>query len=495
MADRRIALQLWLLLSVFLAIFHRGHFMSTDEVGVYFQTKALSERGSLAVPERVHMAFRGRGGASYSQYAVGQSLLAVPFHAAGRSIERRLSEEAWRYVVGPLGRQSWTGEPPILAGAFFVLFYPPVAAGALAALFFLFERRLGASRGAALAASLALATCTHAGLLSTLFLQHTTETIGALGAFYFWHRFRSTGAARDVLFGSVLAAAIFNVRAAGALDGLALGGYLLFVLAERFRARRDLRALASFGLAALAPVAASAALYLLVNKWKWGTWIESPQLAERSTLGGDPRKALAGFLVSPGMSVFVYTPLLLLLPATLPKLWRRHRAEACTIVALFVSTLAFYSTYELWTGLYSCPGPRYLFTAMVFLMLPLGPWLDEARGLASRAAFAALAAAGALVQLLSAIPSWGRIVQGYQGWWPPFGFVFEPAFAPLVVALQHALDPAYADLWVLRTALGWRGQPGAPATALAIGLGWLALTALLAFWLRRSLAAAEAQAG
>ena len=102
-------------------------------------------------------------------------------------------------------------------------------------------------------------------------------------------------------------------------------------------------------------------------------------LAERRIMGVDPRPALVGFLVSPGMSLFVYSPVLLLLPATLPRFWRAHRAETWTILALFASNLLFYASYQLWTGLFSCPGPRYLFTATVFLMLPLGPWLDRAR--------------------------------------------------------------------------------------------------------------------
>ena len=492
--DRRVAIRLALVLSVGLAIFHRGHFMSSDELGVFFQAKSIAEDGTLAVPTRVFMAYPGRDVRSYSQYVVGQSLLAAPFYATGRLLTARLGMEAHRTLAGALGMESWLGEPIVGAGAFSVLFYPPIVGGTLAALFFLFERRLGASRHAALLASLALALCTHAALISTLFLQHGSETLLALAAFYFWHRYREHGAARDVLLGSACASAIFNVRAVGALNGLALGGYLLFVLIERTRKPEEGRALARTLASAALPVAISAGLYVTVNWLKWGTWLESPQLEERSTLGGDPREALLGFLVSPGMSVFLYTPLLLLAPVSVAQFWRRHRPEAIAMLALFVSTLAFYSTYKLWTGLYSCPGPRYLFTAMVFLMLPLGPWLDSARGALSRASFGVLAAGGAAVQLLSITVAWGRLIvtEGWGLWKPDFGFVFDWHAAPLFAAARNAFDPIYWDLWLPRTALGWPGQAGKPALAAVIFALWGIVVTLLAFRLRRALDEAEA---
>jgi hypothetical protein len=494
--DRRIGVRLALLLAAALAVLHRGHFMSTDELGVFFQTQSLARDGQLAIPPRVHLSFVGSDGRVYSQYAVGQSLLAAPFYAVGSAIVARLPEPARRTLAGPVGARSWQGEPSVGARAFTVLLYPPVVAGALAGLFFWFERSLGASRRSALAASFALALCSPAALQSTLFLQHGTEALLTLGALFCWFRYRGSGAPRDVLLGAACAAAIFNVRAAGALNGLALGGYLAFAIAERARRERDAARVARTLACAALPVLASAALYAVVNWLKWGTWLESPQLAERSTLGGDPRAALLGFVASPGMSVFLYAPLLLLAPWTLPPLFRRYRAEAVAIVALFAITLGFYSSYALWTGLFSCPGPRYLFTATVLLLLALGPWLDGARSAAARAGFAALAAGGTAVQALSTVVDWSRLIaaEGWYAWQPPFGFVFEWRAAPLVAAARHALDPAYFDLWLVRTALGWPGQPGRPLLALALLAAWVVGVALLARGLRRAIPAEQVPA-
>lgn len=409
-------------------------------------------------------------------------------------VEPLLSEDVLRVFEGKLAQKAWAGAPPVHFGAFPILFYPPAATAVLAALFFLLERRLGASRGAALAASVVLATCTHAGPLATYFLQHTTEAIGALGAFYFWHRLRETGAAKDALLGSVFASSILDVRVAGAVSGLALGGYLAFVCIERMRRGASRRWLASAALSALLPLLASVALYLFVNHLKFGSWLESPMLAERKIMGVDPRPALAGFLLSPGMSVFVYSPLLLLLPAQLPGFWRTHRAEAWTILAVFASSLLFYASYQLWTGLFSCPGPRYLFSAVVFLLLPLGPWLDRARGGLARGAFLPLAALGAFVQLASATVSWGDLVicEGYRTWEPAFGFLHQLGTSPLAAAARNFGDPGYADVWVAKLALGWVGQEPAPGAALGVLLAWGVSSLLLVLRLRRALREAAA---
>jgi hypothetical protein len=491
--DRKIAFELGCVVALGLLILHRGHFNSTDELGLYFQTRAMLEERSLEVPEGLLMAERGRGGASFSHYTIGQSLLALPFYAAGRVAEPFLSDDAKRMLSGTTGRKAWGGGPAVGFGAFPVLLYPAVVTGALAALFFLFERRLGASRGTSLAVSVAAATCTHVALMSTYFLQHTTEALAALGAFYFWHRFRQSGAPRDALIGSVFASAILNVRAPGAISGLALGGYLGFVLLERIRRGGDRRWLGPVALSVLLPLLGSVALYVFANQLKWGDWFESPtMLAERSRFSADLQPALTGFLVSPGMSVFVYSPLLLLVPATFVRFSREHRAEAWTLVALFATNLVFYSSYRLWTGLYSCPGPRYLFTALVFLLLPLGPWLDRGRGGLRRTAFVALAGAGALVQITSTTVSWGNLVvgEGYRGWRPRFAFLWDAQTAPLAAAWRKLGDPAYLDVWLGRVAIGWQGQPAEPGLALAVLLFWGGVLGWLVLRLHQTLRAA-----
>ena len=489
-----MAVRLGWLLAVFLLVFHRGHFMSSDELGSYFQTRSIARSFSLEIPDSVHMAFVGRDGRSYSHYAVGQSLLAAPLDAFGHVIDPWLSPSVRRTLAGSGGLKTWHGEPAVWAGAFPVLFLPPAMVGALAGLFFLFERRLGATRESAVMASVVLVTATHVALMGTLFLRHAAESLGVLGALFYWHRFRSSRAQRDLWLGSVFAAAILNFRGVGAVHGVALGAYVCFVLFESGRGAGGWPAVAKRIPAVAVPLAVSVGLTLLVNWLKWGAWVASPQLAEAATTwGGRPWEALHGFLLSPGMSVFVYSPVLLLVPWMFAPFWRQHRAEALTVVALAVTSLGFYSAYRLWTGLYTCPGPRYLVPVVVVALLPLGPWLDLARARALRVAFFALVALGVGVELLTTVVSWGDVIvaEGYQDRLPAFGFVFEWQSAPVVAAARHLFDPGAIDLWLADVARGWRGQPPRPGLALAVLACWALGVVALARSLARALAAAR----
>jgi len=140
------ALAAWtgLLVTLVLLGFHRGHFTSSDEVGVYETTRALAERAALDVPP-IPMAFPGRDGRLYSQYAVGQSLLAVPLYELGRLAEATLPWRWKRALQGParqmLGRTYRSGVP-----MFFVGLYAPLAIGLLVGIFVRFEQELDLNR-------------------------------------------------------------------------------------------------------------------------------------------------------------------------------------------------------------------------------------------------------------------------------------------------------------------------------------------------------------
>src|SRR5262249_21286138 len=104
---------------------------------------------------------------------------------------------------------------------------------------------------------------------------------------------------------------------------------------------------------------------------------------------------LAGFLLSPGKSIFVHAPLAVVAIAAVPRLARIDRGLAFLAIAMPASYLLLYARYTQWEGGY-CVGPRYLLPALPFLLLALGAYLaDEER--ASWRLVVPLAAAGALV--------------------------------------------------------------------------------------------------
>jgi hypothetical protein len=108
---------------------------------------------------------------------------------------------------------------------------------------------------------------------------------------------------------------------------------------------------------------------------------------------------LYGFLLSPGKSVFLFAPPIVLALFGLRALWQRNRGLAALAVLFPVVELAFYATYSQWEGGY-CVGPRYLVPALIFLCLGLGPALALNRAWIKPLA-AMLAVAGLVVQALS----------------------------------------------------------------------------------------------
>src|SRR5262249_41967065 len=149
-----------------------------DETGVFDPALALYEHGALAVASPGMHVFRGRDGRYYTHFAIGQTILTLPFIAVGDALERAVGPERIRAAVGrdAGGYLDPRGSPAIFAASA----YAPIASGVLVAIFFLFERALGASRRAALCAAGLLGACTYVATHSVYFLQHTTEAIAIL---------------------------------------------------------------------------------------------------------------------------------------------------------------------------------------------------------------------------------------------------------------------------------------------------------------------------
>jgi len=105
-----------------------------------------------------------------------------------------------------------------------------------------------------------------------------------------------------------------------------------------------------------------------------------------------------GFLFSPGKSIFLFAPPVLLALWGLPALWRRDRGLATIAAISLPLALGFYARYTQWEGGY-CFGPRYLVPALLLLSLALGPVLAEA-GPSTRAVATFLFVTGVAVQML-----------------------------------------------------------------------------------------------
>jgi len=87
-------------------------------------------------------------------------------------------------------------------------------------------------------------------------------------------------------------------------------------------------------------------------------------------------RGLFSLLLSPGKSLFVYSPLLLLaLPGTL-LLLRRRGCEAILLLALAAGNVALFACWYDW-GVGVSWGPRFLVPLVPLLLVVQMPWLEE----------------------------------------------------------------------------------------------------------------------
>ena len=484
--DRRIAC--WLGLSALLAYlpFVHGHFTGTDEMGVYLTTRALYEEGSLEVRAGPHR-YAGRAGSTYAHFAPGMYALALPFYALGDAAQRSLPEPWLRALSGrpaEADRIDSLGSPQVFA----VALYPALASAALVALFFGVERRLGASVSSALVAAALLGAATYVATHSVYFLRHTTEAITVLAAFHALIAYREAGRLRALVAGSLWASLTLLVAVPATVALPPLAGYGLFALWPRLRsatAVQRARLFAGAGLPALAVLAA----HIAHNQALWGTFLDSPMVAQRKGFTTPLYVGLWGFLLSPGCSVFAYSPPLLLLHRTLPAFWRERQAECSVVVAISLSLLLFCAGFAYWHGLWSAPGPRYLFVLTPLLMLPLGPWLDAHPGSRERRAVWALAAAGLGVQLVLVLSRWSAVIRGMN--YPQsvlrsdFDFLFLPDQSP-ILGSARAVFAGQLDAWLFWLATGFDGAEGAPLVAALLLALWALALAFALSRLRRS---------
>lgn len=478
--DRRIALRVALCVFAILVGFTRGRLSSTDELGVFDQTKALYENGNLVVRRHRH-AFRGADGRLYSQYAIGQSVLALPFYAAGRLADSVLPRTASHALAGRHVRFGGGLEKGVSGGKteiFFAMLYPPAAVAALAAVVFLFQRSLGVSRRGSVLSTGLIILAGYPATHGAVFMRHCTETLFLVGGLLGIRLYSISGSLPSLAWGCGVAGLAFLVRMPAALAAPGLAVYLLLALRTRSRAGDRL------GPATLiwagAPLLSVVGVHLAVNYIKWGGVLASPMTAAGLELSPEIGRPLMGYLMSPGIGIFAYSPLLLLLPWTLSLGWREYRSEFWSAIVLTLTILLFVSSYAHWTGLFGMVGPRYLLGPTVVLSLFLGPWLGRNQTNLARAAVAGLAVAGTMVQLGLLASSLNAVIRAYgYTYGGSFPFLFELSKSPIVGHWDLLLQ-GQTSLWLFALAKGWPGHAAHPVAAGVLVLVWLCAIALSA---------------
>jgi hypothetical protein len=470
--------------SVIYVIATRGHFVGTMEISPYQTTRSLWEHGDMTVGW-INDTYHGRGGNVYSQFSPGIQFATLPLYGLGKIVHKELSrtgDTKWTSALaGPsLGEEPrrWGGDIEI----FFVDLFNAFVTALLCAVFFVFSVRLGTAPKWALIATSMLGLTTHVVVFSTGLLQHPSECLLLLLTFYLLFRDADKPDRRLRLWAGAVAGIMILFRMQSVIAIPFLGAYHLWGLwrhtPEGNEGKRWLLAVQR-AVPTILCMIPGIALHLVVNYIRF----ESITGVYNNEGFGTPLwKGLYGLLLSPGMSIFVYTPLLLLTPLTLPNFFKNHRAEALLVLSLTLAYLVFFGRYTKWHGS-DINGPRYMVPLVPLLLLPLGGWMERI-GRRAWIAVAPLALIGFWVQLVHVSTNMWYVFakEHYDAYGVGYGFMFTLRDAPLVGMSKGFLAHDYrVDTWLVNVY-----RSAGVGTLLVILVPLLALLAITVWKLRES---------
>jgi hypothetical protein len=339
-----------------------GRVRTPDEYNTLYTTESLVLRGSTAVPQAVQLHnFYGRydlHGQPRAAYSPGQALLCVPWYALGQYLLARLP--------------GVPADDTDLVVAFSSCLSSATFSALTVTFFFLLLLGIGIPLRAALfaAAMVGLGTPIFA-YSGWLFSEPISAAVFVGVALLLFGRGREPISLRTGLIAGLVLGLATIVRPTNVL---AIPVFAAAVLLRdgkpALRAAFALCAASAIGVLTL--LAHNALLFGGPLEFGYPTAAEGAK--RLNTFDTPLLKGLYGFLLSPGKSVFIFAPPVILALAGLRRLWKLERGVATVAIFFPLIYLVFFARYTQWEGGY-CVGPRYMVPSIVLLCAALGPML------------------------------------------------------------------------------------------------------------------------
>jgi hypothetical protein len=345
----------WMVLALALCVYiaTTGGSMATDIMS-YEVTKGIVEHGTVAMSYDVFQmeAHRGVDGRYYAPYGLAHAVYSIPFYVIPRLVERATRLEFRR--------------PEALTKAGFVV-GSAVAAALTVWIAFFFALRLSDDLRAAVRTALVLGFGTLLWPYAKFGFSAPLATACVLaGVSGVWVGTRLNRPVALVLGGAGIGAALL-VRVELGLLCLPIAAWLAM------ESSPDWRLAGRRGLLVGVPVVLAVLVTLYYNEIRFGNPLDNGYLRDDTAGFGPIWVGLAGLLLSPGRSVFLYSPVTGAGLAALLWLVRRDRGTALLLGGAFLVMLCFYSSLSHWDAERSY-GPRYLLPVLPMLVMPLAFW-------------------------------------------------------------------------------------------------------------------------
>jgi hypothetical protein len=272
----------------------------------------------------------------------------------------------------------------------------PTLLGTLSCLlFFGLCRRLGARPIPAAVCTVALAFATSVWVYSRYPYSETLQLVCFTGFFAKLLDARERPDWRQAALLGMWAGLLVNAKPVFVVSGLGAGLFLAWEL------RGNWRALLLVTLVSLAAALPFGAIYLWYNHLRWGSIyftgyglaFAGTTIGAASGVGGGavpvgvphetPLLGLWGMFMSPGKSIFLYSPPLFLALLGLPRFFRRFRHIVLAMVLTILPCLYVHAQMISWAGDFAW-GPRYLTFALAVLLLPAAFLVEDVLANASR---------------------------------------------------------------------------------------------------------------
>jgi hypothetical protein len=366
----------------------------------------------------------GKDGSLYGLAPLFQSVIHVP----GAYLQRELAR------IFPAHWQiSWR----------FTSHLAPTLLGTLACvMFFGLCRRLRMKPIPAAACTVALAFASSVWVYSRYPYSETLQLVCFTGFFAKLLDVRERPTWRQAALLGTWAGLLVNAKPVFLVSVLGGGLYLVWVL------RKNWRALLLVSLVSIAAAVPFGAIYLWYNYLRWGSIYSTGYgLAfAGSTIGAAGGVAgagaapppppnvlhelgligLWGMFMSPGKSVFLYCPPLLVALFGFPRFVRRYRHIAAAMLCTILPSLFVHARMISWAGDYAW-GPRYLTFALGVLLVPAGFFMEDLLAHASKlrrllhvTVLTSILALGGFVTYLGNAIYWDHYIriqqEAAQGW-------------------------------------------------------------------------------
>jgi Dolichyl-phosphate-mannose-protein mannosyltransferase len=445
-----------------------GHLYSPDEEVMYRVTESLVH-GRLAIePLSGFGTQTGRGGLEYAQYGLGNSIAAVPFRALGPLFAAVWPGDELREILSTssfVNAQRYRYPTAIDYARRFAVSHMNIAVALLQIwVLYLFALALTNRPWVGVVVGLLYAFATQAWPHSKTFFSEPLATLSLTsGAYLVWSGMERRSALRLWFAGAALGwAMLTRLDSILALPGLALMFYLLLLRPEPSDEEGPRLSPLWAHLAIAIPLLLAMAVILGLNTYKFGGPLTTGygDQAEGFEFNTSLLESLPGFLWSPGRSIFMHSPPVLLGVIGLVALIRRDRSLGLGVLGAFLVTLLVQAMWQNWSGGWDW-GPRHIYSLIAWSMIPLTALLGERSFLSPRVAIALCAFVGALGVWVQSIAISENPLEYYDIHYRPHvenGMLTAPR-AMIHAQSRGEMLPEGNDLMWHREYLPWSGYP------------------------------------